>query len=249
MKHLIHFEKRIFQKIFPNLYASAYWINKYLKNNDLSIVQIGSNDGVMGDPLFRLINKNKKWKVLFVEPVPYLFEKLKHNYKISSRFIFENVAINDGACQVFYSVKEDVNDKIPNLPIWIQGLGSFYKENITKHLNGILKSYIVETKIKGITLKELFERNRIDSIDLLHIDAEGYDWKVLSQLNLKKYSPTLILFEYNHLEEFERLEALMFLKDNYNIFILGNDCLCIRKDKVKKKDLFYFRKTFIEDSR
>ncbi len=246
MEHPLYFEKRTFQKIIPNLYASAYWINKYLKNDDLNIVQIGSNDGMMGDPLFRLVNKNKRWKVLFVEPVPYLFEKLKHNYKVSPRFIFENVAINDGSSQVFYSVKEEVKNEIPTLPTWIQGLGSFYKENITKHLNGVLKPYIVKTKIKGITLKELFERNQINSLDLLHIDAEGYDWKILSQLNLKKYSPSLILFEYHNLEGLERMECFLFLKDNYSIFILGFDCLCIRKDKVKKKDLFYFKKTLVE---
>ncbi len=245
MKHQLYVEKRTFQKIIPNLYASSYWVNKYLKNNDLNIVQIGSNDGIMEDPLFQLINKNKKWKVLFVEPVPYLFEKLKHNYKTNSRFIFENVAINDGSSQVFYSVKEEATDEIPALPTWVKGLGSFYKENITKQLNGILKPYIIETKIKGIPLKELFERNRIESLDLLHIDTEGYDWKILSQLDLRKYSPTLILFEYHHLEGFERLESLIFLKDHYSIHILGFDCLCIRKDKVKKKDLFYFKKTII----
>src|ERR1700692_184685 len=53
-------------------------------------VNIGANDGVAGDPLVDLIRHNGWCKGIFVEPVSFLFERLRKNYGSSDRFIFEN---------------------------------------------------------------------------------------------------------------------------------------------------------------
>ena len=58
----------------------TFWLNKYLKNTNLTILQIGSNDGRSGDPIFQLKVKNNLWKVVFIEPIPYLSDKLKETY-------------------------------------------------------------------------------------------------------------------------------------------------------------------------
>ena len=235
----------IYRRLRLNKNSSTFWINKYLKNIDLNIVQIGSNDGDTGDPIFELVKKNKRWKALFVEPVPYLFEKLKNNYNQDSRFIFENVAINDGTNQIFYSVKEEAKKQIANLPLWYDQLGSFNREHILNHLDGILEPYIIETNVNGLTLSHLFKRNKIDNLDLLHIDTEGYDYKILSQLDLKKYNPTIILFEHTHLQDSEKKKAVIFLKDNYYIFGFGGDFLCIIKNKLSENDFVTLKKNLI----
>ncbi|WP_033956507.1 FkbM family methyltransferase [Psychroserpens jangbogonensis] len=209
----------------------SLWLNELFDEEKISVVQIGSNDGITGDPLHELIVKHKKWTALFVEPVPLLAEKLKRNYANDSRFVFENAAINDGSFQVFYSVSESVKGKIENLPSWYDQLGSFNKENITKHLNGILDPYIIESKIKGLTLQDLFTKHKISSIDILHIDTEGYDWKVLSQLDFNSYQPKTILFEHKHLSKAEKNESVNYLKNNnYLIHVLGGDYLCLKKE-------------------
>jgi FkbM family methyltransferase len=209
---------------------ATLWLDKLFDGDKTSIVQIGSNDGITGDPLHNLIVKHQKWTALFVEPVPLLVEKLKKNYNNESRFIFENAAINDGSEQVFYSVSERVKDEIDNLPSWYDQLGSFNKENISNHLNGILNPYIIESKIKGLTLQSLFTKHNIKTIDILHIDTEGYDWKVLSQFDFTTYQPKVILFEHKHLSEAERNESIGYLKsNNYVIHVLGGDYLCLNK--------------------
>ncbi len=224
----------------PNIFDEpSIWISKLLTNNKIIIVQIGSNDGKLGDPLFHLIQKNKNWEVIFVEPVPYLFDRLKSNYGIDSRFKFENVAINDGSKQIFYSVKEEANIHIPNLPNWYNQLNSFDKENILKHLNGVLEPFIEETLINGLTLEDLFKNNKVETLDLLHIDTEGYDWKILSQLDLDRYCPSIILFEYKHLAKSEKNESINFLKPKYSIFKLGGDLICLHNDFIRIEE---FRK-------
>ena len=201
---------KFYKLLYPNLKLD-YLIQSYLSDEKSTIIQIGSNDGKTGDPIYHLLQKNKKWKAIMVEPVPYLFNRLKKNYLEDPRFIFENVAINDGKIQTFYAIKPEAKDKLEDLPPWYDQLGSFYKLNITKHLNGRLEPFIEEIKLQGITLNNLFLKHSITSIGLLHIDTEGYDWKILSQLNLNNYKPTLILYEQKHLSEVERKESIKFI--------------------------------------
>ena len=100
-----------------------------------------------------------------------------------------------------------------------------------------MDGYIDEQEVKCFTLNQLFVNNEIKDLALLHIDAEGYDWKILSQLNLANFNPTLILFEFINLKESEKKEAINFLKDHYYVISFRIDFLGINKEKIKKKDL------------
>lgn len=216
----------------------SYWIDKYLPNKPIKVVQIGANDGLRGDPLHNFVLMNTRWKVLFVEPVPYLFKRLKENYGTNPRFSFENVALNEnGANQIFYSVKEEAFEQIPNLSLDYDQIGSFYKENILKLSKGRLEGYITEEEVECLTLKQLIEKHNIKNIDFLYIDAEGYDWKILSQLNLENFSPLLILYEYINLEPSEVKDSIHLLKDSYHIISFRIDYLCIKKSIIKSSDL------------
>ena len=69
------------------------------------------------------------------------------------------------------------------------------------------------------------------------IDAEGYDWKILSQLDLSAHRPVIINFEHYHLQDFEKTEAISFLDNDFLIFEFGADYLCIRREYFKQQDL------------
>jgi hypothetical protein len=77
---------------------------------------------------------------------------------------------------------------------------------------------------------------------LLHIDTEGYDWKVLSQLKLKKYTPIIILFEHEHLQDTEKEAAVLKFKNDYQVIEFERDFLFIRKDKISMGTLNNIRK-------
>lgn len=226
---------KIYKKLFPEPKLN-FLIQRYLSHHKTTIIQIGSNDGKTGDPIYSLLQKNEQWKAVMVEPVPYLYKRLKSNYPNDPRFIFENTAINHGSMQTFYSVKQEAKNQLKDLPPWFDQLGSFYKENITKQLNGILEPYIEEIQLQGITLNNLFKKHDIKSIGLLHIDTEGYDWKVLSQLNLEKYKPILILYEQKHLPKSQRVQSIAFLKKDYVVYDFSSNYLAINKKVLKRKD-------------
>ena len=220
----------------------GYWLDQYYAGSAASVVQIGSNDGKTGDPIHALLLKNKKWNALLVEPVPYIFEKLKKNYPDNDRFRFENVAINHGEHMTFYWVDESAKKALPNLPYWFDQLGSFDKQHILKHFDGALAPFIKSATIEGIALDTLLERNDIGKIDFLHIDTEGYDWKILSQLDQKKYTPKFILYEHSHLSREDCIAAEEFLDANYMLFRIGIDTLAVNRnidqaflEKLKEK--------------
>lgn len=201
-------------------------------NHSVFFVQVGSNDGIQGDPLHELIISNESWKGIFIEPVGFLFDRLKQNYKESERFIFEKQAItpNRGTSKFFY-VSERAKAEIGFfLPYWHDQLGSFSKEHILKHLGGILKPYILTEEIITLPLQDIFDKHRISQIDLLHIDTEGYDFKVLSTIDFSRYKPAVILYEHKHLSQVEKNAAKMLLKDNgYDCTQYGDDTLAIRQ--------------------
>lgn len=179
-----HFFISVYKYLAPDLQSL---IVKYISNHQVIILQIGSNDGKTGDPLFSMICDNKNWNAIFVEPVPYLFKRLKENYGGDPRFNFENIAINEGKEQIFYSVNHNANELLSDLPFWYDQLGSFNRDNIMNHLDGILEPFIEETKLEGVTLMGLLDKYSIKKLDILHIDTEGYDWEILKQLPLNKF--------------------------------------------------------------
>ena len=207
-----------------------------MENENFNVVNIGANNGKTGDFLYELIHLNSNWKVLFVEPVPYLFEELKSNFiNNESRFYFENIAINDGSEQFFYTVKKEILlDK--KFPDWAIQLSSFDKNNILKHLGNDAEKFIDTKTIKGIDLISLLQKYQLQP-DIIQIDTEGYDWKILSQYDLTNSHISIILFEKRHLSESEITNAMKNLSEKYKVFCFDEDLLCIHQNLLNKNNL------------
>ena len=212
--------------------SPSYWIPKILPERDGIAVQIGSNDGRTGDPLHGWLKRKKGWSAVFVEPVPFLYERLKKTYSGEKRFSFENAVINEGEEVAFYWVSEDARSALPDLPPWYDQLGGFNRDHITNHIPD-LEPFIQSATLKGITLVDLFDKYKLDFIDLLHIDTEGADFRILSQLDLKRFRPRLILYERKHLSKDEENESIRFLQASYMLYNLGADILAVKKESQK----------------
>jgi len=193
-------------------------------------VQVGSNDGVRGDPIHDLVIGRPNWSGIFVEPVSFLFQRLRNNYGNAERFVFENVAIGtEKGKKRFYYISEKAPAEL-DLPIWHDGLGSFNRDHITSGLGEQIIPYIVEEDIECVPLQEVLDRNRVETIDLFHIDAEGFDYKVLSQLDIKRYKPSAIMFEQQVLsdEEFDKARRLLH-STGYRLHYYDGDILAIKR--------------------
>ncbi len=206
---------------------------KNFKHKDsIFFVQVGSNDGKQGDPLHDIIVENKNWTGIFIEPVEFLFERLKRNYGNSDRFIFvkQAIAANRGLVEFFYvsqNAKAELGDA---LPYWYDQLGSFDKNHILKHLYGILEPYTISEKINTIPLQDIFDKYKVKRTDLIHIEAEGYDYKILSTIDFSRHKSSVILYEHNHLSDIESKTAeTLMKKQGYSCVRYGSDTLATLK--------------------
>jgi len=198
-----------------------------INNPGFFFIQIGSCDGVGGDPIRRHIIK-RHWSGVLVEPVKYLFEKLIENYKNEKKLIFDNSAISEEkGVRNFYRLTQS-ND---SLPAWYDQLGSFSIDNVLKHKEYIpdIENRILVEQVPTITLAGLIEKYSITKIDLLHIDAEGYDYEILKQIKFIHIKPRMILFENAHLIPSDLKASEDFLRENgYFIIRIEEDTFAFR---------------------
>ena len=150
-------------------------------------------------------------------------------YENNSRVTVLNCAISDESSKIleFFYVSDDAKILGEGLPAWYNQLGSFDKNNIIKHFDGLLEPYIISESVKIRTLDSLAEE--YGSFQFLHIDAEGHDYQVLSSLNLDKFQPKIILMEYKHLAN-EQLQAMIkkFIKYQYKYRFFSDDVVAYK---------------------
>lgn len=172
-------------------------------------IQVGSNDSSYGDPL-RSFMLDERWCGIMIEPVDYVFKRLCSKYGDYGRFKLENVAIAEvNGFKDFYYVEETDSP----LPVWYDQIGSFSLSHVLKHIDFIpeLEQRIRKTQVECITFEELCNRNSVRTVDLIHIDTEGFDYEVLKMIDIDRFQPSLILYEHKHLSDSDRISARSLL--------------------------------------
>lgn len=193
-----------------------------------TFVQIGANDGVMDDPLREFVLASR-WRGVLVEPVPYLFERLRQNYSARPGLAFANVAIATQSGRMpFYYLRESSNDA--GVPDWHVGLGSFSRDVVLKHADVIpdIESRLVAQEVACCTFDDLCREHGIERLDVLHIDTEGYDFEILKTVDFGKYRPRLVVYERHHLNEATRQACRQYMRSHgYEGIEEGLDAICI----------------------
>lgn len=202
-----------------------------LSRKDVRFIQVGSNDANHGDPLRDFVIAHR-WRGILIEPVPYVFERLVRNCRGRDYLTLENVAIGpkDGTAD-FYSVAKTDEP----LPEWYDQLGSFSLDNILKHEEWIprLRERVVTLKVPSLTFESLCRKHGIGTLDLIHIDAEGYDYEVIKLIDFDAHRPTLLLFEHKHLAAADLRDCHDHLaRHGYEWLAEGADTLAVRRDAL-----------------
>ena len=171
---------------------------------DSTIIQIGAHVGnTINDPVFERVDENTK--LILVEPVPYLFNLLKKNYKLKlprtgNRIIFLNKAVGNYVGKLELTIPSGRNN-FAELPYWASQLASSDPDHIRKHLPDMETEVI---QVATTTIDEIVQEHKLDEIFLLKTDAEGMDYDILMHYfggNFSaKVKPRQILFEHNHME-------------------------------------------------
>jgi FkbM family methyltransferase len=193
-------------------------------------VEIGANDGDQHDHLQALI-RTREWSGLMVEPVPYVFERLRRNYADRHRVTLENAAIGDrDGRHAFYHLREADPGERDRLPSWYDGIGSLSRANVLAHRRHIpdIDERIVRSEVPCLTFESLCRKHGVERVDLLAIDAEGYDAEILRRIDFGVLRPRLIVYEHFHLEPHERVACRTALEvTGYETIEEGFDTWCL----------------------
>jgi|688.fasta_scaffold19263_7 FkbM family methyltransferase len=164
-------------------------------------IEIGSNNyNTLAD-----LAKTKEWTGVLVEPLKHVFDTIE---RVDGCF-YENIAIteNGGNCKFYYYDYA-----------WSNGWGTVEKDHLKKLIDPLDSSRKLEdpkcVETPSITFNELYKKYNFPKLDLLKIDAESYDGKIVRSIDFSKVCIDKIIFEHHHLSTTELLETIFYLSDN-----------------------------------
>jgi len=198
--------------------------------NPIIVFDVGAHYG----ETIKLFNKELNIKKI------YSFEASSKNYKILKKNIFKydqkkvetlNYGIGDKI------IKSYINQTIESSSSTINELNinSKYLKKKLKILNIKDKnSFQYKVPIEIITLDYFIEKKKIENVDLLKIDTEGYEFNVLKGLSKHNQKIKLVYFEHHYddmIIKNYKFGDIHQLLENYGF-------------KMIKKSKMFFRKSF-----
>ena len=182
--------------------------NQILKNNPI-IFDVGAHEG----------ESITRFKDIFKDPQIHSFEPQEKSFNTLKKFQNNNIIVNNFALGSKEEVKEfyiNSNDATSSfVPL----------DNSSKHLNGI--TTIKNEKIVLKKLDDYVEEKKIDYIDLLKIDVQGYETEVLLG-SLKSLSNKIKMIEveicfveyYKNISSFYIIEKI--INEHFQLYSLSS---------------------------
>jgi len=223
---------RIYNFIFPKdsitrarLYSRFLWkyfpdpVDKFLiefseKNKSIKFIQVGANDGISFDPVYKFVKKYN-WSGVLIEPLQPYFDELKRNYfKIKNHNLyFEKCAISKYFGNETIYFISNLTGKEKDYEV-LKAISSFNRNHVLRYIGGRKTLEIKSAEITVTTLEDIIEKYHYHDFNILIIDTEGFDFEIIKTINFKEIKPDIILYEHIHLSEDERKTCMKLLKLN-----------------------------------
>ena len=164
-------------------------------HKSLTFLQIGANDGVMNDPIYKFNMDNKLVVSGFVlEPLTDIYERLVENYQACPNVKPFNLAIHATESEmVLHRVKPD---RVAEVSYFARGIASFDETHWEKTTLVPNADYLEKVKVKCVSFPDFIKSNAIGKLDLLLLDTEGYDFQILMSIDFAYIKPKMIRFEH-----------------------------------------------------
>ncbi|MGH7153945.1 MAG: FkbM family methyltransferase, partial [Acetobacteraceae bacterium] len=186
-----------------------------LSRPEVFFVQIGANDGISNDPLHEFITRFR-WEGVLIEPLPDAFRLLQQTYAGHPQLHLINAAVaeHDGM-QKFYTIDADESTFGK-----AHQFSSFNREALLGQTDWVpdVAQRIVETEVPCLSFDSLVRAVGDRSVDILLIDAEGYDLAILRMIDFARMRPSIICYEHVQMTKSERDEAAaLLIRNEYRV--------------------------------
>jgi FkbM family methyltransferase len=204
----------------PDLHVRS-WLpfvvaQELLRNPGLTFLQIGAYDGVGDDDLRDLVTAHELRGVL-VEPQPAAFARLERNYRDQPQVVLLPAAIAEceGARDLYCRRGKATM------------AASFDRNHLRRH--GIPDEDIVPQQVICHTVESALRIAGFDHVDLVQIDAEGFDWPIIRSIDFTRLQPAIIRFEYRNMRDRDADTCLEFLAaHDYRFLLEPRDIIAYR---------------------
>jgi FkbM family methyltransferase len=197
-----------------------------LDRKDIYFIEIGANDGVSNDPVFPFI-RDHGWAGLMVEPLPHAFHLLEENMRPYPGVTPVLAALSDSDGErALYTVKVEQASFEKS-----HQFSSFSREVIEKQTQfepGIAK-IIEQTMVPTLSWPSLLARTGGATVDVLQVDAEGYDAEIIRMIDFSNFRPRLIQYEHCNLTKADQEDiARRLLALGYKLAMTPLDVIALR---------------------
>ena len=216
---------------YSNKKKIIHFFKKKFKNQYLNIIDVGSHKGETIDLFLKNFNVHK---IFAFEPNTELFDRLikKRHDEEKIKLFNCGVGINDGNL--------DLNIMIDSASSTFNSINldsDYYKKKnkiITFFSNkkNLLKNV---QSISIVSLSKIIQENKINKIDILKIDTEGFEFNVLKGVNKTDYEKINYIYLEHH---YDLMINKGYTFSEINNFLVKNNFKKIFKVKMK------FRKSF-----
>ncbi len=190
-----------------------------------TVVQVGANDGITNDPINHLV-KARGWSLIAIEPLPGPFKKLQEHYSGYSNVRCIQCAIGneDGDCSIYTLRPRSEQSEDDHL-------SSFSIDVLRKHWRRVpdLDRRIISQSVKTRRLWPLLQELDVSTVDMLQIDAEGFDYEIIKLAFGSGLFPAILAFEWEHLTPATMWECRCdLIKFGYRWVIVKGDVIAAR---------------------
>jgi FkbM family methyltransferase len=181
--------------------------HELLKNPTLTFMQIGAYDGVGDDDLRELVARYGLRGVL-IEPQPAAYCRLQQTYRDQPQVALLPVAIAESeGVRALYCRRGRATMA-----------ASFDRRHLIRH--GIPDTEIITHQVACHTVESALRAAGFDHVDLIQIDAEGFDWPIIRSIDFSRLPPAIIRFEYRNMPGRDADACLEFLAAHGYRFLL-----------------------------
>ena len=210
------------------------YIKKYVRNKNINVFDIGCYKGTFSEKI-KTFFKNKKINFYLFDPNPNLKSK---------KFKINKIGISNRNGEELFLLNE-------YLPHSGSSLDSIVKKdalwNFSRNFLFLKKSNYKKIKIKVQKLDLFCKKNRIKKIDILKIDTEGHEMKVLQGSTDILRKTNVILIEIldtkkNYLKKFKKINKMLIDLDFK--LVISKDIKSVSiLSRIKAADHLFVKKT------
>jgi FkbM family methyltransferase len=210
-------------EVHGNLLLLGFSLLNERKSGTVKVVQIGAFDGHACDPLEEILGNKEVAAVLF-EPQTSPYESLVTRYAGHPNVRIINAAVGESDGKVTLHIP--ASEASPKASLIAQHHSRF----------GLKGDKVREVIVSSISVSSLVKQFQVEKLDILQVDTEGMDYRILKWFFAVGVEPAIINFESLHLDKNDRQASRNLLREKGYWWIdTSQDTFAIKESLVRRE--------------